>query len=179
MYLVTTRIKEIPRISISASSRQRISLERPLETCNHPNAWLVLQCRAQLHAPMLNHSVHSLLLTLPETPVLRYGDEIGMGDDVSLEERDSARTPMQWSNTKNAGFFGSGRQTDSASHSGRRFRIPEIERGPRSNRRVIVAALVGLKRSPSLRGTRWDSQTPPPSPLRVAARPLRASACGH
>jgi glycosidase len=39
---------------------------------------------------------HSLMLTLPGTPVLRYGDEIGMGEDLSLNERDSVRTPMQW-----------------------------------------------------------------------------------
>ena len=61
-------------------------------------------------APMLNNDrrqlelAHSLLLTLPGTPVLRYGDEIGMGEDLSLEERDSIRTPMQWSSAKNGGF---------------------------------------------------------------------------
>jgi maltose alpha-D-glucosyltransferase/alpha-amylase len=47
---------------------------------------------------------HSLVLSLPGTPVLRYGDEIGMGDDLSLKERDSVRTPMQWSDEPNAGF---------------------------------------------------------------------------
>ena len=47
---------------------------------------------------------HSLLLTLPGTPVLRYGEEIGMGDDLSLQERDSVRTPMQWSDARNGGF---------------------------------------------------------------------------
>jgi maltose alpha-D-glucosyltransferase/alpha-amylase len=47
---------------------------------------------------------HSLLLTLPGTPVLRYGDEIGMGDDLRLPERLGVRTPMQWSNESNAGF---------------------------------------------------------------------------
>lgn len=46
----------------------------------------------------------SLMLTLPGTPVLRYGDEIGMGDDLSLPERECARTPMQWSDEKNGGF---------------------------------------------------------------------------
>src|SRR6185437_4600802 len=45
-----------------------------------------------------------LLMTLPGTPVLRYGDEIGMGDDLSLPERNCARTPMQWSNEPHAGF---------------------------------------------------------------------------
>lgn len=47
---------------------------------------------------------YSLTLTLPGTPVLRYGDEIGMGDDLSLQERLSVRTPMQWCASKNGGF---------------------------------------------------------------------------
>jgi maltose alpha-D-glucosyltransferase/alpha-amylase len=46
----------------------------------------------------------SLLLSLPGTPVLYYGDEIGMGDNVFLPDRDGVRTPMQWSNDRNAGF---------------------------------------------------------------------------
>ena len=46
----------------------------------------------------------SLLLSLPGTPVLRYGDEIGMGEDLSLPERPSVRTPMQWSDDQNGGF---------------------------------------------------------------------------
>jgi maltose alpha-D-glucosyltransferase / alpha-amylase len=48
--------------------------------------------------------VYSLLFALPGTPVLRYGEEIGMGDDLSLPGRMSVRTPMQWSDTPNAGF---------------------------------------------------------------------------
>jgi maltose alpha-D-glucosyltransferase/alpha-amylase len=61
-------------------------------------------------APMLENDrkklelANSLLLTLPGTPVIRYGQEIGMGDDLSLPERDSVRTPMQWSKAKNGGF---------------------------------------------------------------------------
>jgi maltose alpha-D-glucosyltransferase/alpha-amylase len=47
---------------------------------------------------------YSLLFSLPGTPVLRYGDEIGMGDDLGLPERNSVRTAMQWSNEKHAGF---------------------------------------------------------------------------
>ena len=54
-------------------------------------------------APMLHGDrrrlelAYSLMMTLPGTPVLRYGDEIGMGDDLQLPERNCARTPMQWS----------------------------------------------------------------------------------
>ncbi|HEX7933605.1 MAG TPA: alpha-amylase family protein [Paraburkholderia sp.] len=47
---------------------------------------------------------YSLMLTLPGTPVLRYGDEIGMGDNLRLPERECARTPMQWSAEPNGGF---------------------------------------------------------------------------
>ncbi|WP_019305156.1 maltose alpha-D-glucosyltransferase, partial [Xanthomonas oryzae] len=46
----------------------------------------------------------SLLLTMPGTPVLYYGDEIGMGDNIHLGDRDGVRTPMQWSIDRNGGF---------------------------------------------------------------------------
>jgi maltose alpha-D-glucosyltransferase/alpha-amylase len=66
-------------------------------------------------APMLEGDrrrlelAYSLMFTLPGTPVLRYGDELGMGDDLSLPERQCARTPMQWSTEPNAGFTKSSR----------------------------------------------------------------------
>ncbi len=61
-------------------------------------------------APMLQGDrrklelAYSLMMTLPGTPVLRYGDEICMGDDLRLPERQAARTPMQWSIEPQAGF---------------------------------------------------------------------------
>jgi maltose alpha-D-glucosyltransferase / alpha-amylase len=61
-------------------------------------------------APMLEgdrrriEMVHSLVCSLPGSQVFRYGDEIGMGDDLALDERLSVRTPMQWSLARNAGF---------------------------------------------------------------------------
>jgi maltose alpha-D-glucosyltransferase / alpha-amylase len=64
-------------------------------------------------APMLGNDrpriemAYSLQFTLPGSPVLRYGDEIGMGDDLALPERDCARTPMQWSDEPNGGFTAS------------------------------------------------------------------------
>jgi maltose alpha-D-glucosyltransferase/alpha-amylase len=48
--------------------------------------------------------LNSLLLSMPGTPVLYYGDEIGMGDNVYLGDRDGVRTPMQWSLDRNGGF---------------------------------------------------------------------------
>ena len=48
--------------------------------------------------------MNALLLTMPGTPVLYYGDEIGMGDNVFLGDRDGVRTPMQWSPDRNGGF---------------------------------------------------------------------------
>lgn len=61
-------------------------------------------------APMLNGDrrriavAFSLMLALPGTPVLWFGDEIGMGEDLSLSERNSVRTPMQWNARENGGF---------------------------------------------------------------------------
>jgi maltose alpha-D-glucosyltransferase / alpha-amylase len=52
---------------------------------------------------------YSLMFTLPGTPVIRYGDELGMGDDLKLPERNCARTPMQWSNEPHGGFTKSDR----------------------------------------------------------------------
>lgn len=48
--------------------------------------------------------LHSLLFSFPGTPIIYYGDEIGMGDNIYLGDRDSVRTPMQWSADRNAGF---------------------------------------------------------------------------
>jgi maltose alpha-D-glucosyltransferase/alpha-amylase len=61
-------------------------------------------------APMLNGDrrrlelAYSLMFTLPGTPFIRYGDELAMGDDLTLAERKCARTPMQWSDEPQAGF---------------------------------------------------------------------------
>ncbi len=61
-------------------------------------------------APLLGNDrkrlelLNALLFSLPGTPVLYYGDEIGMGDNIFLGDRNGVRTPMQWSSDKNAGF---------------------------------------------------------------------------
>jgi maltose alpha-D-glucosyltransferase/alpha-amylase len=48
--------------------------------------------------------MNSLLLSMPGTPVIYYGDEVGMGDNIHLGDRDGVRTPMQWSPDRNGGF---------------------------------------------------------------------------
>ena len=76
-------------------------------------------------APMLDGDrrklelAYSLMFTMPGTPVLRYGDELGMGDDLDLPERTSCRTPMQWSKEPNAGFTKSSKPV-----------VPVIAQGP-------------------------------------------------
>jgi len=61
-------------------------------------------------APMVDNDrrrlelAYSLLFTMPGTPMLQYGDEIGIGDNLKLPERECARTPMQWSADRNGGF---------------------------------------------------------------------------
>ncbi|HEX6708904.1 MAG TPA: maltose alpha-D-glucosyltransferase [Rubrobacter sp.] len=48
--------------------------------------------------------LNSLLMSMPGTPIIYYGDEIGMGDNIFLGDRDAVRTPMQWTSDRNAGF---------------------------------------------------------------------------
>jgi maltose alpha-D-glucosyltransferase/alpha-amylase len=74
-----------------------------------PRMPLNLGIRRRL-APLLGNSLprlqvaHSILLTIIGSPFLYYGDEIGMGDNIELDDRDGVRTPMQWDGTRNAGF---------------------------------------------------------------------------
>lgn len=86
-------------------------------------------------APMLDNDrrrielAYSLMMSLPGTPVLRYGDEIGMGEDLSLEERFSVRTPMQWSDERHGGFTSAAKPIR-----------PVVSHGPCAYQRVNVAA---------------------------------------
>ena len=86
-------------------------------------------------APMLEGDrrrlelAYSLMMTLPGTPVIRYGDEIAMGDNLKLPERNCARTPMQWSTEPNAGFTKSDKPV-----------MPVISAGPYGFEHVNVAA---------------------------------------
>lgn len=91
-------------------------------------------------APMLDGDprrlalAHALLFSLPGVPVLRYGDEIGMGDDLRLREREAVRTPMQWSAGPNGGFSCAPRE---------RLVAPPIIDGAFGHARVNVEAQLG------------------------------------
>ena len=86
-------------------------------------------------APMLQGDrrrlelAYSLMMTLPGTPVIRYGDEIGMGDNLQLPERNCARTPMQWSTEPYAGFTKNAKPI-----------MPIIDKGAYAFQHVNVAA---------------------------------------
>ncbi len=71
---------------------------------------------------------YSLMMSLPGTPVVRYGDEIGMGDDLDLPERNCARTPMQWSSEPHGGFTKNDKPV-----------LPVISKGPYGFEHVNVA----------------------------------------
>src|ERR1700752_739055 len=79
------------------------------EYAKDPRRKLNLGIRRRL-APLLDAGrdeaelLHAILFSLPGSPVLYYGDEIGMGDNVYLGDRDGVRTPMHWSGDRNAGF---------------------------------------------------------------------------
>jgi len=79
------------------------------EYAKDPRMRLNLGIRRRL-APLIDNGrrqfemLNSLLLSMPGTPVIYYGDEIGMGDNIYLGDRNGVRTPMQWSGDRNAGF---------------------------------------------------------------------------
>jgi maltose alpha-D-glucosyltransferase/alpha-amylase len=85
-------------------------------------------------APMLGGDqrrlelAYSLMFTLPGTPVIRYGDELGMGDNLELPERTCARTPMQWSDEPHGGFT-----------KNKKPNTPLIDKGPYGFKRVNAA----------------------------------------
>jgi maltose alpha-D-glucosyltransferase/alpha-amylase len=80
-----------------------------MEYARDPRMKLNLGIRRRL-APLLENSrdqtelFHAMLLSLPGTPIIYYGDEVGMGDNIYLGDRDGVRTPMQWNADRNAGF---------------------------------------------------------------------------
>ena len=77
---------------------------------------------------------YSLMLTLPGTPVIRYGDEIGMGDDLRLPERECARTPMQWSTEPHGGFTKHAKPRCCRSFSDGALRLSSMSMSPSQRR---------------------------------------------
>ncbi len=117
-------------------------------------------------APLLDNDINqielftALLLSLPGSPVLYYGDEIGMGDNIWLGDRDGVRTPMQWTPDRNAGFSSATPgQAAPARHPGPGLRLPERQRRVAAGELLLAAAL-----DPA------DDPGPPPAP---GVRPRR------
>jgi maltose alpha-D-glucosyltransferase / alpha-amylase len=115
-------------------------------------------------APMLGDRkrlelAYSLMLSLPGTPVLRYGEEIGMGEDLRLKERSAIRTPMQWSSAPNAGFSTATKLVRPVVASGP-YGYPEVNvdaqsRDPASLLRWLTEMIRVRKRCPQIGAGTW------------------------
>ena len=110
-----------------------------------PRARINLGIRRRL-APLMDNDrrkielMNALLFSMPGTPVIYYGDEIGMGDNFYLGDRDGVRTPMQWSADRNAGF--SPRRPAAAlpaADHGPGLRLPGGQRRGAAERAVVAA----------------------------------------
>src|SRR5947208_638583 len=121
MYEILERTPQIPRNGqwgLFLRNHDELTLEMVTdeerdymytEYAKDPRMKLNLGMRRRL-APLLDNGrdeielMHAVLFSLPGSPVLYYGDEIGMGDNPSVGPRDSVRTPMQWTGDRNGGF---------------------------------------------------------------------------
>ena len=117
------------------------------EYAKDPRMKLNLGIRRRL-APLLDNGrdeielLHAILFSLPGTPVLYYGDEIGMGDNVYLGDRDGVRTPMQWTGDRNGGFSpGRLRPALRAAADGPGVRLPGGQRRGAAAHPDVAAAL--------------------------------------
>ena len=117
-------------------------------------------------APMLGNPrqielAYSVMFSLPGTPVLRYGDEIGMGDDLSLDERHAVRTPMQWSDEPQAGFSTAGKTIhpviSDGPYSYRRVNVEDQRRDPASLLRWTARMIRLRKLCPEIGWGEWES----------------------
>ena len=136
----------------TTSSPSRWSPTRTATTCGReyaqdPRMKANIGIRRRL-APLLDNDVNrmelftALLLSLPGSPVLYYGDEIGMGDNIWLGDRDGVRTPMQWTPDRNAGFsVGHARQAAPAGDPGPGLRLPVGQRRGAAGELLLAAAL--------------------------------------
>jgi maltose alpha-D-glucosyltransferase / alpha-amylase len=117
-------------------------------------------------APMLNNNLrlikqaYALVLALPGTVALRYGEEIGMGDDLSLKERFAVRTPMQWDSSRNAGFS-TGAQLirpviSTGEYGYRKVNTLQQQNNPKSLLHFTRRLLRLRKARPEIAQGRWD-----------------------
>jgi maltose alpha-D-glucosyltransferase / alpha-amylase len=117
-------------------------------------------------APMLANDrrrlelAFSLLFTLPGTPMLQYGDEIGMGDDLSLPERECARTPMQWSAAASGGFSTARRTVrpviDDPVYGYQRVNVEAQRRDPTSLLNWMARAIRMRRECPEISWGDWE-----------------------
>ena len=126
-----------------------------------PRMRLNLGIRRRL-APLLDNDprkiglANSLLFTLPGSPILYYGDEIGMGDNIQLFDRNGVRTPMQWSAERNAGFSSAASEKlyapliDDIDNSYKAVNVAVEENDPDSLLSFIRKLITMRKRSPAL-----------------------------
>ena len=141
-------------------------------------------------APMLGNDrrriemAYALQFTLPGTPVIRYGEEIGMGEDLSLPERNAIRTPMQWSDARNGGFSTAraqartcaGRSSPAASSATRRSTSSDQQRDPGSLLGWFQRALLDPARVPRVRRRRRARYVDTGAAVGAGARPRRRRA---
>jgi maltose alpha-D-glucosyltransferase/alpha-amylase len=128
-------------------------------------------------APMLGDRrrielAYSLLFSLPGTPVLRYGDEIGMGDNLRLRERMAIRTPMQWSAGHQAGFSSADRTVlpviQRGLYSADNVNVEQQWRDPSSLLRWTSRLIRARKACPEIGWGTWDIiPTRPPNVIAI------------
>lgn len=115
-------------------------------------------------APMLGDRqhyelAHSLMFSLPGSPTFRYGDEIGMGDNLKLDQRDAVRTPMQWSAEPHAGFTLAEKPVMPVVEGGvydyRRVNVEDQQRDPHSLLNWNVAMIRLRKECPEIGWGDW------------------------
>jgi maltose alpha-D-glucosyltransferase/alpha-amylase len=117
-------------------------------------------------APMLADNMqrlkmaYSLMFSLPGTPMIRYGDEIGMGDNLSLQERMAVRTPMQWDTSANSGFSTAFSTNRSVIRRGKyKYKIVNVlteQNDPKSLLNFIKQVITLRKKCPEIGYANWN-----------------------
>ncbi|MDX1412582.1 MAG: maltose alpha-D-glucosyltransferase [Candidatus Promineifilaceae bacterium] len=130
-----------------------------------PRMRLNLGIRRRL-APLLDNNkqkwilIHILFLSLPGAPIVYYGDEIGMGDNIWLSDRNGVRTPMQWTDGKNAGFSTADETylpvIDNGEFSYQRVNVAEQEGDPNSHLSILQRMIRIRQSHPALRAGEFD-----------------------